>query len=168
MVIVVERKRHMKILAVYYSRTGVTRTVAEALAGRLRAEIEEIRDRKTRNGILGGLGGGKDAVLKRLTEIDPPNQDPSGYDLVLIGTPVWAGTMAPAVRTYLSQYTERLGNVALFCTMGSSGDRRTFRHMAELIGTQPKATLALREKTVRSDAFVAEANDFADRLAASG
>ncbi len=62
----------MKTLVVYYSRTGVTGTVAQALAGQLRADIEELRDRKSRRGPLGWLAAGKDATLKRLTDIDPP------------------------------------------------------------------------------------------------
>jgi flavodoxin len=44
----------MKTLVVYYSRTGTTRKVAEAIAGILRCDIEEVVDTKKRSGILGG------------------------------------------------------------------------------------------------------------------
>jgi flavodoxin len=42
-----------KVLVVYYSRTGATRTLAEALAKALQADIEPIIDRKNRSGIFG-------------------------------------------------------------------------------------------------------------------
>lgn len=158
----------MKTLVVYYSRTGVTRTVAQALAGQLQADLEELHDRKSRRGALGWLSGGRDATLKRLTEIDPPVKDPSAYDLVLVGTPVWAFTMAPAVRTYLSQHGRAIKKAVFFCTMGGSGDRRTFSHMGELLGKSPAAALALREKDVRSGLYSTAVKALADRLRMGG
>ena len=43
----------MKILNVYYSRTGNTKTVTEFLANQLDADIEEIVDKKARTGVVG-------------------------------------------------------------------------------------------------------------------
>jgi flavodoxin len=158
----------MKTLVVYYSRTGVTRTVAQALAGRLGADLEELRDRKSRGGPLGWIGACMDAGRKRPTEIDPPAKDPAAYELVLIGTPVWAFTMAPAVRTYLSQHGRAIAKAALFCTMGGSGDQKTFAHMAELLGRPPVATLALLERDVRSGDFTPRVQELAAQLGAGG
>ena len=157
----------MKTLVVFYSRTGVTRTVAQALAGQLQADIEELHDRKKRAGALGFIVGGKDACLKRLTEIDPPVKDPAAYDLVVIGTPVWADTMAPAVRTYLSQRVQSLRNVAFFCTMMGSGDKKTFVALEEVVGKPPKGVLALLSKQVKSGTFAPSVQEFAMCLAGS-
>ncbi len=57
---------------------------------------------------------------------------------------------------------------AFFCTMGGSGDQKTFRHMAELLGKEPAGTLALLEKDVRSGAFATAVKEFAAGLAAGG
>jgi flavodoxin len=157
-----------RTLVVYYSRTGVTRGVAHVLAGELGADLEELHDRKDRSGPLGYLVACKDAVLRRPTDIEPPQKDPAAYDRVVVGTPVWAFTMAPAVRTYLGQHGPALKRAAFFCTMGGSGDQRTFRHMAELVGRPPAGTLALLEKDVRRGAFAAAVKEFAARLAAGG
>ena len=46
----------MKVLVVYYSRTGNTKFVAEAIAQSLEADIEEIKDGKNRMGVFGFLG----------------------------------------------------------------------------------------------------------------
>jgi len=141
----------MKRLIAFYSRTGVTRRVAEALAERLGAETEEIIDTKNRSGVMGYLAAGKDATMRKLTEIAPTVKNPADYELVVLGTPVWAWTMTPAVRTYIARHREALGRVAFFCTMGGSGGGTTFKAMAKAVGAQPIATLALKERDVKAD-----------------
>lgn len=44
--------------------------------------------------------------------IGPLSKNPADYALTIIGTPVWVGTMTPAVRAYLQNNQERLHNVA--------------------------------------------------------
>ena len=153
-----------KCLVVCYSRTGTTRQVAEAIAERLHAELEEIVDRKKRSGPLGFVIAGKDAKLKKLTEIDEPRNDPGAYDLVVIGTPVWAGTMCPAIRTYITRFKDRLPDVALFLTTGGSGVDGTFRAMAELCGKEPLARLALTTKQVRKEDWSSDVQAFVDQI----
>jgi hypothetical protein len=53
---------------------------------------------------------------------------------------------------------------AFFCTMGSSGDKRTFAAMAAAIGRQPRATLALTQRQVRRGEFLGLLEPFAARL----
>jgi menaquinone-dependent protoporphyrinogen IX oxidase len=54
------------------------------------------------------------------------------YDLVLIGTPIWACTMASPVRSFLQEYKEKLPRVAFFCTMGGDDASDTFSEMEDL------------------------------------
>jgi flavodoxin len=44
----------VRVLVVYYSRTGNTRFVAENMAGKLKADIEEVIDKKTGAASLAG------------------------------------------------------------------------------------------------------------------
>ena len=136
-----------RLLVVFYSRTGTTKKVAEAITAKLDCDIEEIIDTKSRRGLLGFLRSGLEATLKRLTTIEEIKNDPASYDVVIIGTPVWNGTMSSAIRTYLSQYKEDLQNIAFFCTQGSSGDN-TFKEMESLCGKKPLALLRLTSKEV--------------------
>ena len=53
----------MKVLVAFYSRTGSTKLVAEAIAQALNADVEEIKDKKDRNGIFGFLKSGYEAVF---------------------------------------------------------------------------------------------------------
>jgi flavodoxin len=109
----------MKSLVVYYTRTGKTKFVAEAIAAQLGADLEEVVDLKKRGGAIGWINGGKDATRKSLTEIAPTQKAPADYDLVVIGTPIWAWSPTPAFRTYVSKNSLAGKKVALFYTYDS-------------------------------------------------
>ena len=97
-----------KVLVVYYSRGGYTKRVAQDIATKLDADIEEIIDQKSRKGFFGLLSAGKDAFFKSETSIGTLEKDSANYDTTIIGTPMWAGGMTPAVRTYLNKYKVNL------------------------------------------------------------
>ena len=155
-----------KTLIVFYSRTGNTRAVALAIAQALNADVEEIIDKKRRDGRLGFIVSGKDAMLKQATEIEEPAKNPADYDLVLAGTPVWANTMCAAVRTYLTRQKSALPNVAFFLTTRMSGVDSTFNNMQELAGKAPVATLAVMERAIKRGEFADAVRDFVARLQA--
>jgi flavodoxin len=140
----------MKALIVFYSRTGVTKKAAEAIAAAIPCETEEIIDKADRSGIKGWLLGGKHAWQSTLTEIGPLKSSISSYDLVIIGTPVWAFTMTPAVRTFIEQNKDKIKKAAFLTTEGGSGHEKTFKAMEEALGKPPAATLNLLEKEVKS------------------
>jgi len=151
----------MDILVVYYSRSGVTRTVAEKIAEMLAATVEELVDTKNRKGLLGFLGAVRDATRKKVVPIEPPTNNPADYDVVIIGTPVWANTVSSPVRTYLREHGEQIRRAGLFCTSHSCGLDRTLQAMAEMCGGEVVAQMGLRQKAVRKgqytdrlDAFV--------------
>jgi len=137
-----------KTLVVYYSRTGTTRKVAQLIASTMECDIEEVRDARNRRGPIGFLLGGKDAFRKKLTTIEAVERDPADYGLVIVGTPVWASTMTPAIRTYITRYRERFPDVAFFLTTGGSGIKSTFDDMRELCGREPRAVLGLKRRQV--------------------
>lgn len=134
-----------KILVVYYSRTGTTAKIAKEMVGRLGADMEEIIDKKNRKGIIGWLSAGRDAGARRLTEIKEPLSEPSLYDLVVIGTPVWNNNISTPIRTYITQYRDHLHDVAIFCT-GSTEDNKALGEMEALLRKKPLAKLKLRRK----------------------
>ena len=110
----------MKSLVVYYSRTGNAKFVAETIAAELGSDIEEVVDLKSREGKLGWISAGGDASRGKQTNIAPTTKDPSGYDLIVVGTPVWAWSPSAAIRTYLSRNNLSGKKVALFLTMDSN------------------------------------------------
>ena len=75
------RDRAARALVVFYSRSGGTRRVAEAIAAGLGADLEEIGDATDRGGVLGYLRCAAEALLGASTEIDRPAKDPASYDV---------------------------------------------------------------------------------------
>ena len=156
--------RQMKSLVVAYSLSGQSRAVAAALARELGAELEEIRcDRYTR-GFWGFIRAAYDSLAGRLPPIESSRCDPTHYDLVVIGGPIWASHPATPVRAYMRNEAGRLSRVAFFLTYGGSPPDKAFREMGALVALEPKATLAVREKDVKDGNFVAAVSSFASAL----
>lgn len=143
-----------KVLIVYYSRTETTKKLANRLAEKISADVEEIRDTVDRKGSMGYLMAGRDATLRKLTVLEPLSTNISDYEIVIIGTPIWSWNVSVPVRTYLTEHKNEFSEVAFFCTMGGSGDVRAFTEMAQIIKKEPKTTLAL--KTVEVVTCVAQ------------
>jgi hypothetical protein len=121
-----------KILVVFYSRSGTTRRIAMALSATLGASVEEILEDRGRAGFLGYWKSIIEARRKHLPDILPARNDPSSFDLVVIGTPVWAWSVASPVRAYLTANKDRLPAVAFFCTLGGKGGETAFAQMQAL------------------------------------
>lgn len=124
-----------KILVVYYSRTGTTKKVAQDIASKLKADIEEIIDKKDRSGLAGLEACDKDAKSEKLTELAEMKTNPKDYDLIIIGTPVWDSTVSTPVRTYLVKYKASLpGKIAFFTTARVTKADKIVKIMENIIG----------------------------------
>lgn len=150
-----------KVLVVYYSRTGNTERVAKSIAERLNGDTEKIVDKKDRSGFWGFIGGARDALKDRTTEVGEFKYDPSKYDLIIIGTPIWAGDMAPAVRTYILSQKDKLQGkkVAYFTTSGGSKPDKTVKSMEETSGVKGIAFTGIYEKDLKKEDVTQEKID---------
>ncbi len=161
-----------KVLIVFYSRTGNTAALADEIRQSLElsavqsdiARLQERQDR--RRGLIGFIRSGFEARLGHSTELKPLEHDPSHYDLVVVGTPVWAGSVSVPVRTFLDENRARLGEVAFFLSHGGSAHRRTFRQMAELSMREPVGRLRVRDRDLARGTHRAKLRAFAEQLAA--
>ena len=106
----------MKSLIVYYTRTGNAKFVAETIAVELGSDIEEILDLKKYGGPIGWVNAGKDSTQEKDAQIAPTKMSPANYDLIVVGTPVWAWRPTPAIRTFIKQNDLSGKKVALFFT----------------------------------------------------
>ncbi|AWV05433.1 flavodoxin (plasmid) [Burkholderia sp. JP2-270] len=128
-----------KVLVVFYSRTGTTRRAASALAAMLDADVEEIIVTRGRLGPFGYLRSLVEAVNRKPAEIVAPKRDPSAYDLVVIGSPVWAGCVSSPVRAYLEANWRRLPHVACFCSFAQRSAESALAQMRMLARKSPLA-----------------------------
>jgi len=154
----------MKTLIAYYSSTGNTKAVAEAIATECSGDIESIIDLRKREGGFGYLRAGMDSFLGRQTQIKQPENSPSQYEFVVLGTPVWSWKMTPAMRTYITQQSDKFSRVAFFCTEGGAVEKRVFQQMADLCGQQPVATLAVKEAEIKSGTHARKIESFVSEL----
>jgi flavodoxin len=154
----------MKYLVACYSRTGHNKTIGEAIAKALSADIDEIIDKKKRSGRIGWLRAGRDGTSQRMTEIQT-DKNPQDYDIIILGTPIWAGNMTPAIRTYLTKNDLTGKKVAFFICSGGDGYTKVFSMLMELAsGATQLATLGITEEQFKNDAFQSQLEAFIAKL----
>ena len=152
----------MKALVVYYSRTGHTKKVAEAIADSLSCDKEEIVGTQTWSGSLGLLRLMFQAARKSVITINDLKKDVAEYDLVIIGTPVWGGTVSLPVKAFIHTYKDYFKKVAFFSTHGGDESQNEFNEMEAICGKKPVGILSFSAKKVDTgciegvDQFVAE------------
>lgn len=152
-----------KVLVVCFSRSGTTRALGAKVAERLHADFEEIAEASNRSGVWGFARSLADAVFKRDVHINPLQHDVARYEIVVIGTPVWAGTASAPVRAWLASDRRKLPHVAFFCTQNARGDIATFADMAKLVGKRPVARCTVsRDFSVDDERRVVDM--FVDRI----
>jgi flavodoxin len=156
----------MKALVLYYSRTGNTKRIAEAVAETLKADLEPLVDPSSYDGAVGFVKGGRDAMTGRVAEIAPLKHDPAQYDLVVIGQPVWAARPVPAVNGLARAHDLKGRKLALFVTFDGAGDKGCLERTAALF---PDVTGAARISFLKvgknRDAAAARAAAWATQLA---
>jgi len=107
----------MKTAVIYYSHNGSSAQAAEIIKAELNADIFRIEtlDSKKRKGLPLMLWGGGQVVKGKKPALKPLSVDINAYDLVILGTPVWASSPAPALVSFLSTNSITGKKVALFC-----------------------------------------------------
>lgn len=154
----------MKILIVFYSRRGTTKRLAENLASRLGADLEELEDKENRQGFWALLKASRDALRKKKTIISPVKYSPTDYDLVVIGSPTWAGAPACALNTYLHEQRDNIKRAAFFVTQGSSGGDKVISRLIEASGVPAVATLLLNSPEALSETATSKIEAFIKAL----
>ena len=129
-----------KVLIVYFSRSGNTRYAAESFAKALGgAKCVEIKAAKPYAPDYGDCCDEakpecRAGTLRAIQKIE--GLDVAAFDVVLVGTPNWWGTIAPPVRTWVSENASALKKakgVGLFQTHGGGGMQNCERDFAALL-----------------------------------
>ncbi|WP_052406005.1 flavodoxin family protein [Paraburkholderia heleia] len=155
-----------RILVVFYSRSETTAELAGRLAAELEGDYERLREVELRRraGPLGFLLSILDVVRRRPAHLLPMTHAPADYDVVLIGTPVWAARASAPVATWLSLHWDQMRTVAFFCTMGARGSEDAFEQMTQLARRAPIATCAVSAQDMRTDAVVEKVSRFVQAI----
>jgi flavodoxin len=109
----------MKTLIACFSFSGNTLKVAESLKTAVNADLIRIEPQRDTNYLMKCVN----AMLKKKTPIKPCKTDLSGYDALVVCTPVWAFNIPPAVNQYLEELKGCDGKRAgVIVTCGGSGN----------------------------------------------
>ena len=122
-----------KVLVLYYSQTANTKAVAEEIAGRLGADMEEI---VATDPYDGDFQATIERCMKERQEgfippVEPLTKDLKDYDVIFLGYPVWFGTYAPPVAGLLEATDLSGKKIVPFCTFGSGGLDSSVRDLRE-------------------------------------
>ena len=122
-----------KVLVIYYSQTSNTKGVAQEIATKLGADIEEIVPVELYDGDFQATieRGKKELDEGSFPEIQPLKANVADYDVVFLGYPIWFGTYPPPVFTWLNQVDLGGKKVVPFCTFGSGGLESSVKDLAE-------------------------------------
>ena len=155
------KKEAPKALVLYYSQTSNTKTVAHEIATRINADIEEIVPVEPYDGDFQAT---IDRCMKEreqgiTPEIKPLTSDLDKYDVIFIGYPIWFGTYAPPVQTFLGKVDLSGKKIIPFCTFGSGGIESSVK---DLVEKQPNAEIhpAYGVRAARMDAVPKEVDQF--------
>ena len=156
-----QKKQAPKVLVLYYSQTNNTRTVAEAIAGKLGADTEEIVALNPYDGdfqaTIGRCMQEREAGI--IPEIEPVKADLASYDIIFLGYPIWFGTFAPPMGAFIKSADLAGKKIVPFCSFGSGGLDSSIR---DLKAAQPEAEVldGYGVRAARIDAVEKEVDRF--------
>ena len=125
-----------KTLVIYYSLEGNTEFAAKTIAETVNADLLKLEPAKpiSSAGFSRFFWGGKQVLMKESPELLPLSKNPAAYDLIFLGTPVWASSYAPALRTFFSTTPLTGKRLALFCCYAGNPGKTLDAMKAALAG----------------------------------
>jgi flavodoxin len=127
----------MKTLIVYYSYEGNSALIAELIKAAIPgADTLELKteDDKKREGLAKFIWGGRQVMTHAKPRLKPYTAAIDQYDLIILGTPVWAGSCSPAMASFLSETRISGKKLALFCCHAGGKGKTLDKLKAALTG----------------------------------
>ncbi len=165
----------MRVAIVYHSLSGNTRRVAELLAGRLvgtaEADLVEVRDQRQYSTLTAYTSGAPRAMRGEVAEIEPAEIDLAGYDVVVLGTPVWALAPTPAMNGAVAALRNAEGKEGVvFATSGGGPSPAAEKLAAALAarGVRVRGTAQFERKDLGNEAAMNELVELVTRPPSAG
>lgn len=126
----------MNTAVVYYSLEGNTKYAAEKIATKLNADLIQITPTKEypTGKVSKYFWGGKSATFGESPKLEAYDFDQNQYDLVILGTPIWAGTFAPPLRTFIRENELMEKKIALFACCSGGATEKCFEQLKKETG----------------------------------
>ena len=156
----------MKTLVVYYSFEGNTDYAARRIAEKLQADLLRLKaENEPPRNILKFIVGVKSVRRAEKARLHRFSQDPAEYDRIILGSPVWAGRMTPAIREFVLAHPFEKKEVGLFACSASGEASAMLQHLKGLIGgNQVIATARLRSPLKNPEKADQDIDEFCSKL----
>lgn len=156
----------MSVLVVYYSFEGNTKYAAERIAEKLGADILQLKaENEPPRNILKFLVGGKSVLFGEKALLNRFSEDPAAYDAIVIGSPVWAGKVTPAIREFVLTHPFEGKKVGIFASSASGEAESMLSHLRTLLGgNEVVASVSLRNPLKNSEQTDAQIDGFCKEL----
>ncbi|MDC9823795.1 hypothetical protein PRN20_08620 [Devosia sp. ZB163] len=156
----------MRAAIVYFSQTGKTAAVADALGAQLDAELIRLTC-PAYAGTLGRFRKAWDIFTRGCPSIDrEPLVD--GWDLVVVAGPVWDARAAPPVLSALRRLRGKTRRLAMFVTcdgrVPTSPPETAMEEMVRKWDLPVLTTRIFRRDDIRTAAFAGNVTSFANEL----
>jgi flavodoxin len=153
----------MKACVIFYSYSGITRSIARNIQKTCGADLIEVQPKETYTSITAYTIGCMRARREQGDPVAPEEIDVSSYDLLVIGGPVWAWKPAPPVNGAIKAVKGCDNKKAvLFATCGSQiGETLAIMKKAvETRGVSVIGEFSFTRKEVNDDKKLKELIDF--------
>ena len=139
----------LNILIAYYSLTGNTEYLAKNIKESIDADILEIKPRNPLKpkGLVKIIKGVIQVLLKKEPKLKSFDLDPSDYDLIFLGTPVWVSRFSAPLRSFLSKIDLSGKNVALLMCYAKDAKKAMKRLKEFLSDAEIRGEIAFEEPT---------------------
>lgn len=120
-----------KVLVAYYSYSGNTKEVAEAIKEKIGADVFEIKTEGTYPEEYHSMTtqAKKEIADGYRPKLTTSVENMAQYDVVFIGSPNWWGTITPQISSFLESYDLAGKTVVPFITHGGGGVQNTIKDM---------------------------------------
>ena len=140
----------MKAAIVYFSLNGNTDFTVKKIAEKTGADLIRLVPVKAYPDSYWKqlFWGGKSVVMGEKPKLEPYTFDADKYDRIIFGTPVWASTFAPPLKTFITENKDKLSGkkFAAFTCFTQSGDIKTYKKLKEILGIEElEAVLGLAD-----------------------
>ena len=128
----------MKTAVVYYSLDGNCALVAKELIKLLDADLIRLhtKDAKQRKGLAKLFWGCKLMMSRKNPPLQPYSFNPDAYDVIILGSPVWAASPASPICTFLAETGITGKKAAFFVTHAGGAGKVREKFRALLAGNE--------------------------------
>lgn len=124
----------MKTLIAYYSKTGNTRKVAEAVKAARSCDMDEIKYDEEAHTVESEM-------------------NPADYDRVILMCPIWAFSLPEPMALYLERHKSEIRQYQLAVTCGLMGLRGCISGCKRILGVPPESAVKVRAKHIPGGAY---------------